>query len=91
MVCLAIKETLLLGKNETIYGVLRHTSSYLTLNHLIILGKYFLYTNGVGDEKRPQFTDFVTLVYEKIGLEKYTVLPLQQTNYFFLQKNGPTF
>ena len=56
-----------LEKNEILYGVLRHTSSCLTLNHLIIIGKYFLYTNGVHDEKRPQFTDFVTLVYEKLN------------------------
>ena len=38
-------------KKEIIYGVLRHTSSCLTLNHLIIIGKYFLFTNVVGDEK----------------------------------------
>ena len=56
-------------KNEIIYGVLGHTSSCLTLNHLII--KHFLYTNRVHDEKRPQFTDFVTPVYKKIELEKY--------------------
>ena len=45
--------------NEIIYGVLRYTSSSLSLNHLIIIGKYFLYINAVHDEKRPQFTDFV--------------------------------
>ena len=31
----------------------------------------FIYINGVHDEKRPQFTDFVTLVNETIELEKY--------------------
>lgn len=46
-----------LEKSEIIYSVLRHTSSCLTLNHLIIIVKYFLYTHGVHDEKRPQFTD----------------------------------
>ena len=51
-----------LEKNEIIYGVLRHTSSCLKMNHPIIIRIYFLYTNGVHDEKRPQFTDFVTLV-----------------------------
>ena len=60
-----------LEQNDIIYGVLRHTSSSLTLNHLIIIGKYFLYINAVHDEKRPQFTDFVTLVNEKMELEKY--------------------
>ena len=50
-----------------IYGVLRYALSSLTLNHLIIIGIYFLYSNAVHDEKRPQFTDFVTLVNEKKG------------------------
>ena len=63
-----------LKQNEIIYGVLRYTSSCLTLNHLIIIGKYFLYINRVHDEKRPQFTDFVTLVNEKIELEKYIAI-----------------
>ena len=66
--------TIALEQNEIIYGVLRYTSSCLTLNHLIIIGKYFLYINGVHDEKRPQFTDFVTLVNEKIELEKYIAI-----------------
>ena len=56
-----------LEQNEIIYGVLKYTLSCLTLNHLIIFGKYFLYINGVHDEKRPQFTDFVTLVNEKMN------------------------
>ena len=60
--------------NEIIYGVLRYTSSSLSLNHLIIIGKHFLYINAVHDEKRPQFTDFVTFVNEKIELEKYIAI-----------------
>ena len=64
---------MLWGKTK-LYGVLRYTSSSLTLNHLIIIGKYFLYINTVHDEKRPQFTDFVTLVNEKIELEKYIAI-----------------
>ena len=63
-----------LEQNEIIYGVLKFTSSGLTLNHLIIIGKYFLYINAVQDDKRPQFTDFVTLVNEKIELEKYIAI-----------------
>ena len=66
--------TIALEQNEIIYGVLRYTSSCSTLNHLIIIGKYFLYINGVHDEKWPQFTDFVTLVNEKIELEKYIAI-----------------
>ena len=52
--------------------VLSHSG--LTLYHLIIIGKYFLYINAVQDEKRPQFTDFVTLVNEKVELEKYIAI-----------------
>ena len=63
-----------LEQNEIIYGILKYTSSSLTLNHLIIIGKYFLYINAVQDEKRPQFIDFVTLVNEKIELEKYIAI-----------------
>ena len=63
-----------LEQNEIIYGVLKFTSSGLTLNHLIIIGKYFLYINAVQDDKRPQFTDFVTLFNEKIELEKYIAI-----------------
>ena len=63
-----------LEQNEIIYGVLKYTLSGLILNHLIIIGKYFLYINAVQDEKRPQFTDFVTLVSEKIELENYIAI-----------------
>ena len=71
-----------LEKKEIIYGGLRHTSPCLTLNCLIIIGKYFLYTKGVHDEKRPQFTDFVTLVYEKIELEKYIAITTNKLLFF---------
>ena len=76
-----------LEKNEIIYGVLGHTSSCLTLNHLII--KHLLYTNGVHDEKRPQFTDFVTPVYEKIELEKY--IPITTNKLLFFTKKWSNF
>ena len=72
-----------LEQNEIIYGVLKFTSSGLTLNHLIIIGNYFLYINAVQDDKRPQFTDFVILVNEKIELEKYIAIMTNQ-NYFLL-------
>ena len=71
-----------LEQNEIIYGVLRYTSSSLTLNHLIIIGKYFLYINAVHDEKRPQFTDFVTLVNEKMELEKYIAITTNKLHPF---------
>ena len=48
---------------------------------------YFLYINGVHEEKWPQLTDFVTLVSEKIKFEYFTQknnLRLWQTNYLLL-------
>ena len=60
-----------LEQNEIIYGVLRYTSSFFNSESLDHNWEIILCTNGVHDEKRPQFTDFVTLVNETIELEKY--------------------
>ena len=38
-----------LEQNEIIYGVLKLTSSSLTLYHLIIIRKYFLYISTIQD------------------------------------------
>ena len=43
---------------------------YLALNHLIILGKYFLYVNAL-NTITCRFDDFVSPVRDKIYLEKY--------------------
>ena len=77
-------------QNEIVYGVLKNISSCLTLNHLIIIGKYFLYINRVHDEKRRQFTNFITLINEKIELEKYIAVTTNRLLSFH-KKNGPTF
>ena len=50
--------------------MLNEWSSWSTLNHLITIGKYFLYINSL-DDKRYLFADFITLVQEKIEIEKY--------------------
>ena len=77
------------AKRNYIYGVLKFTSSGLNLNHQIIIRKYFLYINAVQDDKRPQFTDFVTLVNEKI--EQKNTLRLRQIAYFLLIKKWSNF
>ena len=64
------KNKSVLTKKGIIYGVLTDSPSCLTLNHLILIGKYFLYINALEDKKY-QFTDFITLVKEKIDIEKY--------------------
>ena len=70
-----------LSKDEIIYGVLDDWSSCLTLNHLILIGKYFLYTNAL-DDKRPQFADCITLVQDKIDIEKYIAIMTNNSSAF---------
>ena len=67
---LCCKEKPTLKKNEIIYGVLHNFTSCLTLNHLILLGKHFLYKSAL-NEARYKFADFIALVKEKIDLERY--------------------
>ena len=70
-----------LSKDEIIYTVLDDWSSCLTLNHLILVGKYFLYTNAL-DDKRPQFADFITLVHDKIDIKKYIAIMTNNSSAF---------
>ena len=80
-----VEETLLWNKTK-LCMVLKYTSSCLTLNHLIIIGKYFLYINGVHAENRPQFTDFVTLANEKNELDKYIATTTNKLLFYQLSK-----
>ena len=52
------------------FGIIRLHTYCLFLNHLITLGKYFLYVN-VLNTITYWFDDFVSLVHEVINLEKY--------------------
>ena len=61
---------LLLSELEVMFGIIRCHTYCLALNHFIILGKYFLYVNALNTITY-QFDDFVSLVHEKINLEKY--------------------
>ena len=61
---------LLLSELEVMFGIIRCHTYCLALNHLIILGKYFLYVNAINTIMY-QFDDFVSLVSDKINLEKY--------------------
>ena len=49
---------IVLEQNDIIYGVLRYPSSCLTLNHLIIIGKYFFTLKEYMMKKRHQFHRF---------------------------------
>ena len=78
------KNTLSLSKNEIIYGVLTNWSSCSTLNHLILIGKYFLYYKSLNSVKF-QFADFVNLVYDKIEIER-NIASISNKQNIFLKK-----
>ena len=61
---------LLLSELEVMFGIIRCHTYCLALNHLIVLGKYFLYVKALNTTTY-QFDDFVSLVRKKFNLEKY--------------------
>ena len=72
-----------LSPQEVIYGIIRQLSpTCLALNHLIILGKYFLYVNALNNDKS-SLIDFKRLVQDKIELEKYIAVTSGQQKLFF--------
>ena len=70
-----------LSNNEILYGVLNDSSSCSTLNHLILIGKYFLYCKALNNVKF-QFADFTNLVYDKIETERYIAIMSNKYNTF---------
>ena len=81
------KKKPVLTKNEIMYGGLQDFTSLLTLNHLIVIGKYFLYKCAF-NESRYQFADFIALVREKIDLERYIAVLSNKTE-SFIKKWSP--
>ena len=67
---------LLLSELDVLFGITRHSKNFLALNHLIMLGKYFLYNI------KHDFNDFVSLVQEKVELEKYIAATSNDENEF---------
>ena len=61
---------LILSELDVMFGITRCQNYCLALNHLIILGKYFIYVNALNTSKY-RLNDFISLVREKINLEKY--------------------
>jgi len=60
--------SLLLSETEVLFGVTRPCTRRSTLNHLIMLGKYFLYINALNNFIFV-FSDFISLVQDKIEIE----------------------
>ena len=53
---------------EIMFGIINNDSKFcLALNHLVIIGKYFLYVKAFNG----RFNKFVSLARNKISLEKY--------------------
>ena len=66
---------LLLSEPEILFGVTHPCTHCLTLNHLIMVGKYFLYINALSNTTFA-FSDFISLVQDKIEIEKYIAATL---------------
>ena len=59
------------GELEIMIGIINNDSKFcLALNHLVIIGKYFLYVKAL-NSKFYIFNEFVSLARDKIRLEKY--------------------
>ena len=72
---------LLLSELEVMFGIIRCHTYCLALNHLIILGKYFLFVNALNTMKY-KFDDFVSLVREKINIGKYIAVTCNKEKEF---------
>ena len=79
------KKTLTLSKNEIMYGVLNNWSSCSTLNHLILIGKFFLYCKALNNIQF-QFTDFIMFVQGKIEIGKYIAVQISNKYSTFVKK-----
>ena len=62
-----------LSNLDVLYGILDSPRKCLALNHLIILGKYFLYVN-TGLKNKVQFNEYISLVRDKLALEKHIAI-----------------
>jgi len=67
--------SLLLSEPEVLFGITCPCTHRLTLNHLTLLGKYFLYINALNNTMFV-FSDFISLVQDKIEIEKYIAATL---------------
>ena len=67
---------------EIMFGIINNDSKFcLALNHLVIIGKYFLYVKALNG-KFYIFNEFVSLARNKISLEKYISCTTGREKYF---------
>ena len=62
-----------LSNLDVLYGLFHSSQYWLALNHLIIIGKYYLYINAIIRNK-VQFGEFKSLFRDKLLLEKYIAI-----------------
>ena len=66
-----VNSKLSLSIKEIMFGFINNDSKFcLALNHLVIIGKYFLYVKALNG-KFYIFNEFVSPARDKISLEKY--------------------
>ena len=66
-----VNSKLSLSIKEIMFGIINNDSKFCSaLNHLVIIGKYFLYVKALNG-KFYIFNEFVSLARDKISLEKY--------------------
>ena len=66
-----VNSELSLSIKELMFGIIDNDFKFcLALNHLVIIGKYFLYVKALNG-KFYIFNEFVSLARDKISLEKY--------------------
>ena len=75
------KKTLNHSKNEVLYGVFNDWSSCSTLNHLILIVKYFVYCQALNSIKF-QFAHSINLVNYKIEIEHQIARKSNKLNAF---------
>ena len=59
-----------LKQAERLYGVISKTKSRSTLNHILIVAKFHIYSCNY-DKTHPNLQRFITLLKDKISTEKY--------------------
>ena len=72
---------LLLSEVEVMFGIIRYHTYCLALNHLIILGKYFLYVNALNTITY-KFNDYLSLVRKRMNVEKYIAVTCNKEKEF---------
>ena len=84
------KAHILLSEPEVLFGVTRPCTHRLTLNHVIMLGKHFLYINALNNTLFV-FSNFISFVQDKMVIEKYIAATLNGERKGSFDRSGNSF